>query len=239
MKVTTETSALGKVEGHPWGNEFTILTYEGGGLTFIPHGFFRNFLDHRNATGQMHIGKCSKLGVGSFARFDGHAQRLVVGRYVDTGCNVQFILGGQHDIKGISNFMFGILNQQGLSLGHRPMPNPGDMVLENDIWVGHDAMFLGGCRISNGCVIGARALVPMKMVTEPYGIYAGQPARLVRFRFPERVRELLLELAWWDLPLSFIEEHMRLFCIDLTQDEGLACELLTELISLKSRAQSS
>ena len=34
---------------------------------------------------------------------------------------------------------------------------------------------------------------------EPYGIYVGNPARLVRKRFDDSIIEKLLEIKWWDL----------------------------------------
>jgi virginiamycin A acetyltransferase len=82
-------------------------------------------------------------------------------------------------------------------------------------------------------VIGARTVVPPNFRTEPYGIYVGSPARLVRFRFPEKVRESLLELAWWEMPLSWIRDNNTAFLANLTEDEGLSLELLTELKRIK------
>ncbi|WFU09430.1 acyltransferase [Rhizobium sp. CB3090] len=54
------------------------------------------------------------------------------------------------------------------------------VVIEDDVWIGAGAKILGGSHISKGCVIGANAVVKGK--TEPYGIYVGAPARLVRRR---------------------------------------------------------
>jgi hypothetical protein len=51
----------------------------------------------------------------------------------------------------------------------------------------------------------------------------------VRFRFSERVRERLLDLAWWDMPLQWIKRNNDAFLVDLTADEGRALEVLGEL----------
>ncbi len=95
---------------------------------------------------------------------------------------------------------------------------------------------LGGATIESGCVIGAASLIPANTRTEPYGIYVGSPARLVRFRFPERVREALLDLAWWDMPLTWIKDNNDAFLVDLTADEGKSLEVLAELKQAKLRA---
>jgi acetyltransferase-like isoleucine patch superfamily enzyme len=54
------------------------------------------------------------------------------------------------------------------------------ITIEDDVWIGAGAKILGGAYIARGCVIGANAVV--KGRTEPHGIYAGVPARLVKMR---------------------------------------------------------
>lgn len=110
-----------------------------------------------------------------------------------------------------------------------PQPQYGDTVVKNDIWIGDEVMMLGGSTIENGCVIGARSLIPPNFKSEPYGIYAGSPAKLIRFRFSESIREALLDLAWWDKPLSWIGENNELFLADLTQDTGKSLEIIARL----------
>lgn len=90
-------------------------------------------------------------------------------------------------------------------------------------------MMLGGGIIENGCIIGARSLLPPNFRSEPYGIYAGSPARLIRFRFPEAVRAALLDLAWWEMPMSWIRDNNDMFLQDMTADEGRALEIIARL----------
>lgn len=54
------------------------------------------------------------------------------------------------------------------------------VTIGNDVWVGANATILDGARISTGCVIGAGAVILGE--TEPYGVYAGVPAKLVKHR---------------------------------------------------------
>jgi len=54
------------------------------------------------------------------------------------------------------------------------------VVIEDDVWIGAGAKILGGTVVSRGCVIGANAVI--KGRTEPYGIYVGNPARLIKYR---------------------------------------------------------
>ncbi len=95
-------------------------------------------------------------------------------------------------------------------------------------------MILGGATIESGRVIGARAVLPPNFKSEPYGIYVGAPAKLVRFRFSEKVREALLKLSWWDMPFSWIREHNDYFLLDLTDDEQKSLDILAELMEKKA-----
>jgi acetyltransferase-like isoleucine patch superfamily enzyme len=54
------------------------------------------------------------------------------------------------------------------------------ITIEDDVWIGSGAKVLAGAHISKGCVIAANAVV--KGETEPYGIYGGIPARLLKRR---------------------------------------------------------
>ena len=57
------------------------------------------------------------------------------------------------------------------------MPGKGGIVLEDDVWVGAATTFLDGCIVRRGVVIGANSLVRGEL--EAYGVYAGNPIRLI------------------------------------------------------------
>jgi virginiamycin A acetyltransferase len=233
MNVTTSEDFIGVQANHAFSKAFIVLGYSDGSISTIPNNFFRNWMDEEATVGTFVIGKCSGLGVGSIAKYDAGLQKLVVGKFVAGGLRVKFLLNGQHDMRTISMSMMSVF---GSGLTNAPPPQYGDMTIRNDVWIGDEAMFLGGSTVENGCVIGARTLVPANFKSEPYGIYVGSPARLVRFRFSERIREKLVELAWWDMPISWIRKHNDLFLADLTADEGRSLEMLTELLRSKKAA---
>jgi phosphonate metabolism protein (transferase hexapeptide repeat family) len=70
------------------------------------------------------------------------------------------------------------------------------VTLGHDVWLGHGVIVLPGVSIGTGTDRGA---VVTKDVP-PFAVMVGNPARLLRFRFPEPVREALLRIAWWDWP---------------------------------------
>ncbi|WP_345812254.1 acetyltransferase [Paraburkholderia sp. PREW-6R] len=233
MNVVTSDDSIGVLHNHPMSKQFVVIGYKDGAFSTIPNDFFRDWLDEEAQHGTFHIGRCSGLGVGSIAKYDGNRQKLVIGKNVAGGLRVKFLLNGQHETKSISMTMFSIY---GTGIDNPMMPQYDDTIIHNDVWIGDEALFLGGSVVESGCVIGARTVVPPNFRCEPYGIYVGSPARLVRFRFPEKVRERLLELAWWDMPLGWIKANNAAFMADLTADEGRSLEMLAELINAKKNA---
>ncbi|EPE97103.1 acyltransferase [Rhizobium grahamii] len=58
------------------------------------------------------------------------------------------------------------------------------IVISDDVWIGAGAKVLAGSNIARGTVIGANSVV--KGATEPYGVYVGAPARLVKSRMEKQ-----------------------------------------------------
>lgn len=81
----------------------------------------------------------------------------------------------------------------------------GPVRIGHDVWIGTAALILDGVSIGSGAVIAAGAVVTKDV--EPYAIVGGNPARVVRHRFPPDVVEALLEIAWWNWP----DERIRRF----------------------------
>lgn len=132
--------------------------------------------------------------------------RLVIGRFAALAHGVRFVMNGAtHATGGFSTFPFSIFGH-GWEAGFDPADwdaeNRGDTVVGPDVWIGTDAMILPGTRIGAGAIIGARAVVAGEI--PPYAVAAGNPARVVRMRFPAEVVARLLALAWWDWPAERI-----------------------------------
>jgi len=86
--------------------------------------------------------------------------------------------------------------------GSRYRKSLGPTRVGNDVWIGDNASIMAGVTLGHGCVVGTGAVVTKD--TEPYGIYVGVPARLVRYRFPEEVARRLAATEWWDYEMSLL-----------------------------------
>lgn len=71
----------------------------------------------------------------------------------------------------------------------------GPVRIGHDVWIGAGAQVLSGVTIGDGAIVAAGAIVTRDVA--PYAVVAGNPARLIRFRFgPDRIAQLL-DVQWW------------------------------------------
>lgn len=56
-------------------------------------------------------------------------------------------------------------------------------VFEPDVWIGHAVTIRAGLRLGRGCVVGSGSVVTRDV--PPYAVVGGNPARLIKERFPD------------------------------------------------------
>lgn len=135
----------------------------------------------------------------------GEPAALEMGAFCSIAGNVTIILGGNHRSDWVTTYPFPALWDCARHINGHPATK-GDVVIGNDVWIGERATILSGVRIGNGAVIGACAVVTKDV--PPYAIVAGNPAKLVRYRFDAQGIAYLQSLAWWDWPDEKIKEAM-------------------------------
>ena len=68
----------------------------------------------------------------------------------------------------------------------------------NDVWIGANAIIQSGVSIGNGAIIGSGAVVTKDV--PPYAIVIGVPAKVLRYRFSQKIIKKLQKLEWWNKP---------------------------------------
>lgn len=99
--------------------------------------------------------------LGRDLRVHGNA-RVTIGSSCDLAPEVAFVTGS-HEL--------------GAATRRAGAGTSRDIVVGDGVWIGFDSAIMGGTRIGDGCVVGARSLVTRDC--QRNGIYLGQPARWV------------------------------------------------------------
>lgn len=117
-----------------------------------------------------------------------------------------------HDYEYLSTHDFLYNDFYGLKpLSEKPVYDRFQKITQvgNDVWVGTNVTILNGVKIGDGAVIGANSIVTKDV--PPYAIVAGNPGKVVKFRFEEKYIRELLAVQWWDMPEEKIKTHFELF----------------------------
>lgn len=146
--------------------------------------------------------------------FDFIGDKLIIGRFCAIACSVKFIMNGaNHEIKPVSTFPFGIFGHGWETVNEsvdltQKYPNKGDMVIGNDVWIGHDATLMPGIKVGNGAIIASKSVVTKNV--PDYAIVGGNPAQIIRMRFDDDTIKRLLDVAWWNWDAEYISQHVKL-----------------------------
>ncbi len=100
------------------------------------------------------------------------------GGYIEASPNSKIIIGENCLISYEVHIRVGMHNYKNRSMLIREQGSrEADVNIKNDVWIGFGVQIMPGVTIHDGCVIGAGAVVTKD--TEPYGVYAGIPAKKI------------------------------------------------------------
>lgn len=132
--------------------------------------------------------------------------KLIIGKFCQIAAGVEFMMNGaNHQMNAVSTFPFYTLegwNMDPPALSDLPLK--GDTVIGNDVWIGQNSVILPGVHIGDGAIIGANSVVGSDV--EPYMIMVGNPAKVLRKRFDDKLIDLLLKFKWWEKSIEEIND---------------------------------
>ena len=139
------------------------------------------------------MGRCSYFG----NRFSMTHPESTIGNFCSIGNDV-YLGTTSHPTDFLSTHPFQYLLGYGLSDVKRVEYLPFKPVhIGNDVWIGHRVIVMDGVTVGDGSVLASGAVVTKDV--PPYAIVGGVPARLIKYRFEEEIRERLLKTKWWTL----------------------------------------
>lgn len=136
--------------------------------------------------------------------------KLVIGKYCAIARGAKFIMNGaNHAMSGLSTYPFYIFGNgwESAAPGAGDLPWKGDTTIGNDVWIGYESLVMPGVTIGDGAIVAARSVVTGDV--PPYSIVGGNPAAVIRRRFPDDVVARLLQVAWWSWPADKVTRHLQ------------------------------
>ena len=145
----------------------------------------------------------------------GKVGNVKIGRFCSIASSVSCIFSG-HDTQDISTYRFDneLLSMNVFGVLPSKMKTPygqkqyGDLIIGDNVWIGHGVTFIGGVKVGSGSIIGALSVVRKDI--EPYTINYGNPCRISKCKFTIEQTQKLLQIAWWDWPIEKIKENVDL-----------------------------
>lgn len=142
--------------------------------------------------------------------FDFIGDKLKIGKFCAIAKDVKFIMnGGSHRIDTFTTYPFPIFGgcwSEKLKNERLGAISKGDTVIENDVWLCRNAVIMPGVHIGDGAVVAAESVVTSDV--PPYAIYGGNPAKLIKNRFPDDIIQTLLKIKWWNWDYEKISNNL-------------------------------
>ena len=161
------------------------------------------------------VGVKSRVGGRIEWGYRGGVQEVCVGNYTSFGPHVILEVGlnNQHDYRRVTTYDPGCMDFDSkdwcASLGYKSYA--GGVHIGSDVWLGRGSRLKaagdsGILTVGDGAVIAADSVVVKDV--PPYAIVGGNPAQIIKYRFPPEMIEALLHLRWWDWPLEKIHDNL-------------------------------
>lgn len=165
--------------------------------------------NQNNQTIPMHFFPFSdvEVGKGTYGELNiykfNDISHLKIGNYCSVGQNVNFIIDADHPVNAVSTFPYKVML---LQMQNYEATSKGDILIDDDVWIGYGATIMSGVHIGQGAVVAAGAVVTHDV--PPYAIVGGVPAKVIKYRFGPEMIEELLKVDYSKLTEDMVREHI-------------------------------
>lgn len=133
-----------------------------------------------------------------------YVYNLQIGKFCSLAHDVSFVIDINHDYTKAAMGVSDLLGERNYE-----MKRKGQILIQNDVWIGRGSTIMGGVTIHNGAVVAANAVVTKDV--EPYSVVGGNPAKLIKYRFDRDIIEKLLSIQWWNWDDKKISNNKKWF----------------------------
>ncbi len=190
-----------------------------------PTTFYVNIADQQEQYPLACIGRDSYIWNGTvntgleFTINKGYTtHNIQIGQFNSIAEGLEFCMGINHSH---SRLCMGVSKLFEANEGYTPeIPKynqKGQIIIQNDVWIGHDVTIMPGVTIGNGAVVAANSHVVSDVA--PYTIVGGNPAKFIKYRFDKDLIDKLLTIKWWNwcneeirCNIRYFNEDIKTFC---------------------------
>lgn len=162
-------------------------------------------------SGVVEVGRYS-YGELNVVTFD-FKTKLRIGSFVSIAQQVTFLLDVEHYIDHLSTFPWKV---KMLGESTPETFSKGDIVIDDDVWIGYGATIMSGVHVAQGAVIAAGAVVTKDVPA--YAVVGGVPAKVIKFRFGNECIDELEKIKFSNLTDRMIRDNLTVLYEDATLD---------------------
>lgn len=162
---------------------------------------------------------CVDVGKYSYGPLDIHTHgpgmegiQVRIGNYVSIAGGVKFLVKMEHRLHTVSTYPF---NHYIMHIPEKA-GSKGPIIVNDDVWIGENALIMSGVTIGQGAVVAAGAVVTKDV--EPYAIVGGVPAKLISYRHSEIIRKKMLGFNYSLLSREIVEKNISKMYEELNEE---------------------
>jgi acetyltransferase-like isoleucine patch superfamily enzyme len=125
-------------------------------------------------------------------------RNVIIGRYVSIAPGVRVFIRN-HPIDRLPMHPF--FYNSALGFIPRDSIPEGSLIIDHESWIGERAIITPKCyRIGIGAVVAAGAVVTKDVPN--FAVAAGNPAKVIKYRFSKDIQEMILASRWWERSIN-------------------------------------
>lgn len=183
------------------GNNFIDATYT----------IYKRYYQNLNNLSGITLGTKSYIGN---SLIEGHHCQISVGNFSAISWNITFeaLPDNDHHYETATAYSFSHMDWHTTNEFINSQKEICKIEIGSDVWIGRGVFFKCSSLkkplvIGDGAVIAADSVVVKNV--PPYAIVGGNPARLIKWRFDEKIIESLLKIQWWNWDIDKIYENFK------------------------------
>lgn len=154
---------------------------------------------------------------------------LQIGKFCSLAHNLSFVTDINHDYLSVTTGASELFNT-----GPSKLKRKGEIIIQNDVWIGRGVTIMAGVTIGNGAVVAANSVITKDVA--PYSIVGGVPAKKIKNRFTPEVIDKLQTIQWWYWSEEKIRQRKKWFSADV---EAFAEHFYPEALTQREKAQKA